>query len=189
MRCHGKPADVIAPKGLKNVIVADTKLGDVRGREGFYHYRQYSAPELAATRSFEDVWHLLFEGDLPTEPQQHRFGNEIARLRPLPEPLLEILPSIASQLPCPLAGLRTALSQLAAMENMPATYDADPLTIRANAMRLCAAAPVLIAALHRLSMGRPPVAPRPDLAYAANYLYMIDGAVAEERGPEPSSST
>src|SRR5215467_15165136 len=55
-----------APKGLKGVIVADTELGDVRGLEGFYHYREYSAPELAATRTFEDVWYLLFEGRLPS---------------------------------------------------------------------------------------------------------------------------
>src|SRR3954447_11551447 len=135
----------IAPQGLKNVIVADTKLGDVRGLEGFYHYRQYSAPELAATRSFEDVWHLLFEGELPNAAQRRRFQNEIAALRPLPEPLLALLPSISSSAKVPLASLRTALSQLAAIEDMPATYDADPITIRANAMRLCAAAPVLIA--------------------------------------------
>ena len=36
-----------APRGLAGVVVTDTELGDVRGREGFYHYRQYSAVELA----------------------------------------------------------------------------------------------------------------------------------------------
>jgi citrate synthase len=77
--------------------------------------------------------------------------------------------------------LRTALSQLAAIEDMPPTYDADPATIRANAMRLCAATPVLIAALHRSSIGELPIAPRADLAHAANYLYMIDGVVPDEQ--------
>ncbi len=48
-------------------------------------------------------------------------------------------------------------------------------------MRLCAATPVVIAALHRLATGRAPVAPRDDLSYAANYLFMIDGAVPDER--------
>ena len=57
------------------------------------------------------------------------------------------------------AGLRTALSQLAAIEDMAPTYDADPATIRANAMRLCAATPVVIAALHRLATGSSAVAP------------------------------
>ena len=31
------------PRGLKGVVVADTEVGDVRGSEGFYHYRQHSA--------------------------------------------------------------------------------------------------------------------------------------------------
>ena len=35
---------VVMDKGL---IVAETALGDVRGGEGFYHYRQYDAVELA----------------------------------------------------------------------------------------------------------------------------------------------
>ena len=35
------------PRGLKGVVVADTEVGDVRGTEGFYHYRQYSAIDLA----------------------------------------------------------------------------------------------------------------------------------------------
>ena len=34
-----------APAGLKGVVVADTAVGDVRGTEGFYHYRDHSAVE------------------------------------------------------------------------------------------------------------------------------------------------
>ena len=53
------------PAGLEGVVVAETTVGDVRGLEGFFHYRQYSAVELAEKRSLEDVWHLLFRGELP----------------------------------------------------------------------------------------------------------------------------
>jgi citrate synthase len=41
------PGTLEAPKGLEGVVVAETTVGDVRGQEGFYHYRQYSAVELA----------------------------------------------------------------------------------------------------------------------------------------------
>src|SRR5918994_5605656 len=41
------PGQIEAPPGLEGVIVAETEVGDVRGQEGFYHYRQYSAVELA----------------------------------------------------------------------------------------------------------------------------------------------
>src|SRR5580698_2035946 len=53
------------PAGLEGVVVAETTIGDVRGLEGFYHYRQYSAVELAEKRTLEDVWYLLFRGELP----------------------------------------------------------------------------------------------------------------------------
>jgi citrate synthase len=62
-------SQIVAPAGLKDVVVADTATGGVRGAEGFYHFRQYSAVELARTRSFEDVCHLMLEGTLPTPEQ------------------------------------------------------------------------------------------------------------------------
>ena len=78
-----QPADAQAheiPKGLEGVVVADTTVGDVRGLEGFYHYRQYSAIDLAKSRPLEDVWYLLFEGRLPaTVAERQQF---MARDRP-----------------------------------------------------------------------------------------------------------
>ena len=171
--------DAAAPRGLKGVIVADTALGDVRGLEGFYHYRQYSAPELAAKRTFEDVWYLLFEGDLPSLARRDEYTARIAAARHLPAAVLDLLPAMVGAGTPPLAALRTALSHFAAIEAMPPTYDADPETIRTDAMRLCAVTPVLVAALYRASIGASAIAPRDDLGSAANYLYMIDGEVPE----------
>ena len=42
--------------------------------EGFYHYRQYAATDLAASRSLEDVWQLLFDGELPDRAAGARFA-------------------------------------------------------------------------------------------------------------------
>jgi citrate synthase len=173
--------DAAAPRGLKGVIVADTELGDVRGLEGFYHYRQYSAPELATKRTFEDVWYLLFEGELPTATARAEYTRRIAAARHLPAELAALLPALAAGHPHPLAALRTALSQLAAIEGMPPTYDADPETIRTNAIRLAAATPVLVTGLHRASAGLEPIAPRDDLGHVANYLWMIDGEEPDPR--------
>ena len=76
---------ITVPKGLAKVVVADTELGDVRGVEGFYHYRQYSAVELAEQRRLEDVWHLLFEGDAARRRRARgvrRRGRRAARRLP-----------------------------------------------------------------------------------------------------------
>jgi len=58
-------AAIEVPRGLKGVVVTETEIGDVRGGEGFYHYRQYSAVDLARSRPVEDVWRLLIDGELP----------------------------------------------------------------------------------------------------------------------------
>ncbi|MGZ0203549.1 citrate/2-methylcitrate synthase, partial [Streptomyces sp. RM1] len=69
---------VDVPRGLAGVVVTETEIGDVRGREGFYHYRQYSAVDLARTRRFEDVWHLLVHGALPGAERAAAFAAETA---------------------------------------------------------------------------------------------------------------
>ena len=152
-----------APRGLKGLIVAETSVGDVRGEEGFYHYRQYAAPDLAATRTFEDVWWLLFEGELPTPEQRAAFQAEIGLARRLPGELLDLLPAIARASRSPLAGLRTAISHLADLEGLPAMLDVDRPRIRADVVRICAAVPVIAAALDRLARGLEPVAADPTL--------------------------
>ena len=165
---------VPAPAGLAGVVVADTGIGDVRGMEGFYHYRQYSAVELAASRSFEDVWHLMVEGELPDGAQAAEFGRRIAALRSLPTSLAGLLPDLA-RLGSPLDALRSGVSVLGAELGWPPTHDVDAATLRSETLRLCAVVPTILASAHRSASGLPPVPPREDLAYAANYLWMLTG--------------
>ncbi|MFI6861504.1 citrate synthase [Streptomyces sp. NPDC050421] len=173
------PLDV--PRGLAGVVVTDTALGDVRGREGFYHYRQYSAIELAQTRSFEDVWYLMTEGELPGPAAHADFAARTAGLRRLPAEVRDALPAIAraGAAAGPLAGLRTALSLLGASAGFLPVYDIDADRRRSDALVACAAVPTVLTALHRLGRGLEPVEPRDDLPYAANYLYMLTGSVPD----------
>jgi citrate synthase len=167
-----------APRGLAGVVVTDTEIGDVRGLEGFYHYRQYSAVELAQTRGFEDVWHLLVHGELPDAGQRAAFAAETAALRRLPDEVCAALPAIAaaSGRSGPLAGLRTALSLLGAARGFRPVYDIGPADRRRDTLVAAAAVPTLLTALHRLGRGLQPVEPRDDLSCAANYLYMLTGS-------------
>ncbi|MFJ8845004.1 citrate synthase [Streptomyces cyaneofuscatus] len=175
------PVVPAVPRGLAGVVVTDTALGDVRGRAGFYHYRQYSAIELAQTRSFEDVWYLMFHGELPDRAAAADFAARTAKLRALPADVTEALPAIAraGAVSGPLAGLRTALSLLGASRGYRPVYDLDGDRRRADALAACAAVPTILTALQRLGEGLEPVEPREDLPYAANYLYMLTGTEAE----------
>ncbi|MFI2351166.1 citrate synthase [Streptomyces sp. NPDC019443] len=181
MQSTGTTAPVDVPRGLAGVVVTDTALGDVRGREGFYHYRQYSAVELAEKRRFEDVWHLMFYGELPDAAQRAAFVEYTASLRHLPDDVRAALPAIARScaLSGPLAGLRTALSLLGASAGLRPVYDLDADRRRTDALAACATVPTLLTALYRLGQGLEPVEPRDDLPYAANYLYMLTGSEPE----------
>jgi citrate synthase len=175
---------VEVPRGLAGVVVTDTRIGDVRGLEGFYHYRQYSAVDLARTRGFEDVWHLLVHGELPDARRSAAFARETAALRRLPDEVRAALPAIAAAggRSGPLAGMRTALSLLGAAKGFRPVYDVDAEQRRRDTLEAAAAVPTLLTALHRLGRGLDPVEPREDLSYAANYLYMLTGSVPDD-GP------
>ncbi len=171
------------PRGLAGVVVTDTDLGDVRGQEGFYHYRQYSAIDLAERRTFEDVWYLMIHGALPDAAARAAFTREAAALRTVPDEVRAVLPAIAraSGTSGPLAGLRTALSLLGAHAGFRPVYDLDGDARRADTLIACAAVPTLLTALHRLASGDEPVEPSDDLPHAANYLYMLTGSEPEPK--------
>lgn len=170
---------LIAPPGLAGVVVADTEVGDVRGDEGFYHYRQYDATELARHRTVEDVWHLLLHGHLPDAGEAAAFGQRVRDARAVPEATAALLPAIAqaSDKAASLADLRTAVSALGAELGVPSSLDVDTGTVADQAIRLVAPVPTLVAALHRLRGGQQPIAPDPDLDVAAAYLQMITGRI------------
>jgi citrate synthase len=164
------------PPGLAGVAVAETRVGDVRGEEGFYHYREYSAVELAERRSLEDVWALLVDGALPDAAARQAFRAEVAALRDLPGVLGELLPVIAAAGGSPMEALRTALSAAAAACGLLPSADSGAPVLRAAALRVTALVPTLVAALHRLGQGLEPLAPRADPGHVANYLWMLHGA-------------
>ncbi len=103
-------AAIDVPQGLKGVVVTETEVGDVRGYEGFYHYRQYSAIDLAEQRPLEDVWHLMIDGTLPDRGRERPFAarwprsatcpSRCARCFP-PSPRPAIRPSTGSGRRCP----------------------------------------------------------------------------------------
>jgi citrate synthase len=165
-----------APAGLEGVVVAHTQIGDVRGLEGFYHYRQYDAIELNRRRSLEDVWYLMFRGHLPTKAEREEFGREIASHRALPDDLVPFLRLVAATEPFdPMTALRTAISFAAQRADFRSWLDIPAEQLYDNAMQISAQTPVLLTALYRLRSGHQPVPPDPDLSVAGNYLYMLSG--------------
>jgi citrate synthase len=177
-----RPAEETAvqvPRGLEGVVIAETSVGDVRGREGFYHYRQYSAVDLAASRTFEDVWYLLVFGSLPDRQTSAEFARRTSEHRGLPPKLSELLRPLSAS-GSDLDVLRTSVSILGAELGWKPTLDIDSGALRGQAVDLGAVVPTILAAAHRLRMGLDPIEPRTDLGHAANYLWMLDGTEHDE---------
>jgi citrate synthase len=167
-----------APRGLHNVVVTSTSIGDVRGDEGFYHYRQYSAIDVAESRTFEDAWFLMVEGRLPNLSERAEFSRTVAPLRVLSAQVREAVASVAATGPeQPLLALRTVLSGLSGAVPL---YESTEPDKRATALRLCAVTPTVLAAVHRLRSGQEPIEPREDLTTAQNWLFMISGDVPSD---------
>lgn len=139
-------------------------------------YRGYPAGELCRHCSFEEVAYLLWHGELPdhdeisaqnrAERTQRAVGAHVAAM-------LAAQPSTAG----PLDTVRAAVSVTGAHD--AAEYDVTPAVIRAKALRLFAVLPTVIALDQRRRQGLGAVAPRSDLGYAANFLYMTFGKVPE----------
>jgi citrate synthase len=165
---------IAAPAGLEGVVVAETAIGDVRGDEGFFHYRGHPAPALATTRSFEAVWHLLHHGHLPDAAALASFTADTAALRTLPPAVLAALPHIASAGPL-MSAVRTALS-LAGQDAVP-WMDQTPGARAEAALRLAALTPGLAAAVWRARHGQTPLAPDPSLGLAADYYRCATGVM------------
>ena len=165
------------PPGLKGVAAAETAIGDVRGGEGFYHYRQYDAIQLSRQRTFEEVWYLLRDGELPSPRQLAAFTRRVATARALPRNVARVLPAVValSKEDQPLQALRAAFELMALDRCLLPWIDIDDAALDDQAITTAAVFPTLVVALHRLKHGLHLVEPRADLGHAANYLYMLTG--------------
>jgi len=177
-------ADKLAPAGLEGVAVAETSVGDVRGEEGFFHYRGYDATELARHCSFEQVWHLLLRGELPSQQQLAEFESSVASLRRIPAEVDQALRDVAA-VPhyTPLRALCAAVSIMAESLDLQPTLDLTPAEVQRDCLAMAAVVPVLLMRLEAFHAGRPAVDPDPDLGYAASYLQMVTGT-----RPEPAAA-
>ncbi|MEL6982420.1 MAG: citrate/2-methylcitrate synthase [Actinomycetota bacterium] len=164
--------ELIAPPGLKGLVVADTTIGSVRGDEGFYHYRDHDAVDIARHQSFEAAARLLIDGALPDPSAESAFRSEIAAARRADGAVLDALAPVAGRIDA-MSALRLAFAL--AIDDTP-TIDLTGEERRERALAAAALVPTVMAALHRLAAGQAPLAPDPGLGHTADYLRMVTGS-------------
>jgi citrate synthase len=165
--------------GLEGLVAGDTAVGTIDGRRGALLYRGYPIEQLAARSTFEEVAHLVLEGDLPTETEKGLWLEELHRWREPPEAALRALHRVPLEAH-PLAQYRTVLTVAACHIPEPENTALDAQWRRPA--RILAWTAALAAAAIRHLRGLAPLPPRDDLGYSANFLWQTLGR--EPEAPE-----
>ncbi|MFT4281514.1 bifunctional 2-methylcitrate synthase/citrate synthase [Microbacterium sp.] len=165
-------------KGLAGVVADVTAVSKVNPETNSLLYRGYPVHELAATQSAEAVAFLLWHGELPDEEQLADLRRVERSHRALDDDVraaIDLIPLDAH----PMDEVRTAVSVLGARDLAGSGSVLDASGTRednlARSMRLFAALPAIVAYGQRRRRGQEVVAPRDDLDYAANFLWMTFG--------------
>jgi len=165
-------------KGLAGVVVDTTAISKVNPETNSLLYRGYPVQELAATQPFEAVAYLLWNGELPTTQQLadlRATEREHRALAANVKAAIDLVPVEAH----PMDEIRTAVSLLGASDaaGSGSVLDASgtPEQNLERSVRLFAALPAIVAYGQRRRRGEGIVAPRDDLDYSANFLWMTFG--------------
>ena len=165
-------------KGLAGVVVDHTAVSKVNPESNSLLYRGYPVQELAEHCTFEEVAYLLWNGDLPDAEQLAALRAQEREHRDLADDVravIELTPLDAH----PMDEVRSAVSVLGARDlaGTGSVLDATgtPDENLARSIRLFAALPAIVAYGQRRRRGEELIAPRDDLDYAANFLWMTFG--------------
>ncbi|MFC0523398.1 citrate synthase [Pontibacillus salicampi] len=164
--------------GLDGIIATETNISylDVDAEE--IVIRGYELIELAENKQYLDLVHLLLRGELPTNSEKASLEEELKREYSLPENffnLFELLPEQTH----PMDALRTGISALAGHDTD--LNEREEEQTKHKAIRLLAKIPNIVANSYHILHHKQPVAPKQELPYSANFLYMITGKEPTEK--------
>ncbi|MBK0420930.1 bifunctional 2-methylcitrate synthase/citrate synthase [Leucobacter sp. CSA2] len=168
-------------KGLAGVVVDTTAISKVNPETNSLLYRGYPVQELAAGQPFEAVAYLLWNGELPDPEQLAEFERRERSLRQLAPGTIELLDRMPRDAH-PMDLLRTVVSRIGALDAtmLDQASWTDPDADLRRATELLAQIPTIIAAIQRGRRGQDPIAPREDLDYARNFLWMTFGELPSD---------
>lgn len=151
-------------------------------------YRGYDIKELANFSNFGETAYLLLYGKLPKVSELQDFEASLVSKRELSKSTINILKQIVHEHPDahPMYILQAGIVSLGLAksnrQNQLTPFNLD--SHQTNTLDLIAKAPTLIAYAYRLQNGQELIHPDPKLSHAANFLYMINGEVPEQKVAE-----
>lgn len=158
---RGKGERIMYQPGLKGVIVTETKLSNIDGKNGRLIYRGTPIQNLVKNNTFEEVAYFLLYGELPSNQALAVFNSKLKNKRKLPGHVKEIIDNIPKHLSI-MDVLRTAISSLSS---------------NTDAIQLIAIMPTIIAYRYRRLSSMKVIEPDLNLTHVENFLYMLVGNV------------
>ena len=165
--------------GLAGVPATQSNISDIDGENGVLFYRGYPIEELAQQSSFEETSRLLLDGRLPTATELKEFSVQLIENRHVKfhtRGMMKNLPATGH----PMEMLQTVVASLGMFYS-----GSDCLTggdacndinyIHNTTVKIMARIPCIVAMWEHIRNGYDPIAPRADLGYADNFLYMLTG--------------
>jgi citrate synthase len=157
--------------GLAGIPAARSRVGFVDGERGVLEYRGIPIERLAEHSTFEETTHLLLYGKLPTRSELEAFDASLRSHRAVHPSILSMIAAFPAD-GHPMAALQAAVAAMGLYH--PRTGATDTRERDVSAHRIIAQAATLLAAIARRRRGQTAVAPRADLAHAANFLWMLN---------------
>ncbi|MCA1032320.1 citrate synthase [Bacillus timonensis] len=169
-----------ATKGLEGIVATTSSISSII--DDTLTYVGYNIDDLAENASFEEVIYLLWHLKLPNKQELAELKQQLAENASLPQEVLNHFKTYPIEKVHPMAALRSAVSLLGLYDEEADVMDAD--ANYRKAVRLQAKMPAIVTAFSRVRKGLEPVAPRTDLSFAANFLYMLTGQEPSEIAEE-----
>ncbi len=164
-------------RGLENLVVTDTRVGQIDGKNSRLMYRGYPLDELADCCSFEEVAYLILHGNLPTPQEAAMWDEELKKWRTPPQEAFDALKYIPSNAH-PLAQYRTMLTIAAC--HIPEASRTDMQAQWRRPARILSWSAALAAGAIRHLNGKKPLPPKDHLGFSANFLYQALGRRVNE---------
>ncbi len=176
----GKDSTAATPAanaGLRGVVAATSKIGDVNGEQGILIYQGYDIHDLAANSTFEEVVYLLWNERLPNQAELDALCAEFRANYAIPSQIVDLMKTFPKDAE-PMDVLRTTVSALGFYDKESAHKTDRESAVKAS-IKLTGQFPTLVAAWERIRQGKDVVAPLPDQNIATNFMYQLTGEMPD----------
>ncbi len=166
-----------------NTAACRSRITMIDGERGILNYRGYPIDQLAEQSTYLETAYLILIGELPSRAQYEDWVHEITHHTILHENIKQFIGGFRYDAH-PMGMLVSTVAALSTFYK-EASRIFDPVSRRAQQVRLIAKLPTLAAFAYRHSVGLPYAYPDNDLSFTGNFLNMLFRMTEVKYRPNP----